>query len=86
MDYDPRKAEEFLDDKLLTVKEAANVLRVARSTLYHLMELGELPSVHVGGSLRFRASDLRAYVAKGGTSVRHVKLPSSRRTKRAKRR
>ncbi len=84
MHHDPRDIEDLLDDQLITVKEAARILRVSRSTVYRVIALGDLPSVHVGGALRFRASDLRLYIAKGGTSIRPVQLRTSRRARRGR--
>ncbi len=49
-------------DYLLTPSEAANALRVSRTTLYTLVQRGELIAVHIGRSLRFRPEDLRACV------------------------
>jgi len=37
---------------LLTVAEAASILRISRATAYRLVESGELPAVKVGGSIR----------------------------------
>jgi excisionase family DNA binding protein len=48
---------------LLTVVEAARVLRVGRSTVYHLIAVGELRSVKVGSLRRVPAAALDAYVS-----------------------
>lgn len=37
---------------LLTVKEAATLIGIGRTTLYQLMDSGEIASVHVGSSRR----------------------------------
>jgi excisionase family DNA binding protein len=50
---------------LLTVTEVARALAVSRSTVYRLIELGELPRVRVGGSARFRQADVEALIARG---------------------
>jgi excisionase family DNA binding protein len=47
------------DDKLLTLNEAMEYLRVSRSTLYRLLESGELVGHKVGHTWRFRLQDLR---------------------------
>jgi excisionase family DNA binding protein len=36
------------DLKLYTVKEAAAILRVAKSTVYELIKKGRLPCAHIG--------------------------------------
>ena len=43
---------------LLTPTDAANYLSLGRSTLYELVKKGEVARVKVGGSTRFRRSDL----------------------------
>lgn len=47
---------------LLTVREAADVLRVSERTLWTLTHSGELPSVRVGRSVRYDANDLAAWI------------------------
>jgi len=48
---------------LLTVAEAATLLRVSRATAYRLVAAAELPAHRIGGSLRIDYGELRAYVA-----------------------
>ncbi len=43
---------------LLTVAEAATILRLSRKTAYKLVNTGDLPAVRIGGSLRIRRVDL----------------------------
>ena len=52
----------FENDSLLTVNEVGALLRVSRVTVYRLMERGELASVKVGESRRFRRRDIEAYI------------------------
>jgi excisionase family DNA binding protein len=47
---------------LLTPEEAANVLRVGRTTIYALMKAGELHPVHIGRSCRISRAELERYV------------------------
>lgn len=47
---------------LLSVKEAAALLGIGRSTLYRLIERGEIPSVHIGGSRRIPLSAAHEFV------------------------
>jgi excisionase family DNA binding protein len=58
--YQPSPLTE--DDQLLTFKEAMSYLRVSRSTLYRLMESGQLSGYKVGGLWRFYRKDLLAYI------------------------
>lgn len=47
---------------LLTVKEAARVLQISRTTVYELIYAGALSSVKIGTCRRIRRSDLENYV------------------------
>ncbi|HUZ41308.1 MAG TPA: helix-turn-helix domain-containing protein [Acidimicrobiales bacterium] len=47
---------------LLTVKEAAWILQISRSTVYELLYAGLLLSVKIGTCRRIRRSDLENYV------------------------
>jgi excisionase family DNA binding protein len=47
---------------LLTPGEAAQVLRVGRTTLYALIKGGDLRPVHIGRSCRLPRSELERYV------------------------
>ncbi len=56
---------------LLTPEEAAEVLRVGRTTVYALMKGGDLRSVHIGRSCRIPQAELERY-------VRRLHAPPSR--------
>jgi len=47
---------------LLTVKEAAWILQISRTTVYELIYAGVLLSVKIGTCRRIRRNDLEAYV------------------------
>ena len=47
---------------LLTVREAADVLRVSERTLWTLTHSGELPAVRVGRSVRYDQNDLASWI------------------------
>jgi excisionase family DNA binding protein len=51
-----------LRDRLLTTRQVLNVLHISRTTLYHLIDRGELHPLHIGRTLRFPMADLRLYV------------------------
>lgn len=55
------------NDPLLTVVEAAQLLRVSKMTVYRLINHGEIPALRVGRSFRIPKSDLQAYVTQAAT-------------------
>ena len=50
--------------RLLPVATVADLLGVARQTVYGLIYAGELPGTHVGRAVRVSATSLRAYIDK----------------------
>ena len=49
-------------DKLLTAQEGADILNIGVSTMYQLIQLGEITSVQIGSTRRIRPVDLRNYI------------------------
>lgn len=47
-----------MNDEILTVKEAAQFLKVSVPTIYQLKARNQIPFKKVGGNLRFLKSDL----------------------------
>lgn len=50
------------DLKLLTPEQVSEMLQIAKSTVYNLVNRGELPSTKIGASVRFRPRALYAYM------------------------
>ena len=48
-------------DKLLTIDEVAQYLRLDRYTIYRMAERGELPGAKIARRWRFGEADLRAW-------------------------
>ena len=48
--------------KLLKAEEVAELLSVSRSFAYALMQSGQLPTVHLGRSVRVRPEDLEEFI------------------------
>jgi excisionase family DNA binding protein len=50
----------MLDDKILTVEEVAEYLRLNKQTVTRMASRGELPGLKIGRHWRFRKSDIDA--------------------------
>ena len=48
--------------RLLTVQEVSRILHLGRSTVYKLIQLGELPCVRFGRSVRVRLEDIEEFI------------------------
>lgn len=57
-------------EKLLTYKQAGELLGVTERTVWTLVADGELPAVRFGRSVRIDPADLRAYIDRCKTSSR----------------
>jgi excisionase family DNA binding protein len=55
-----------LSDRLLMVREVAELMRVSNMTVYRLIKAGDLPAIRVGKNFRIRRSDVESYL--GGRS------------------
>ena len=53
-----------MTDEILTLKEVAKYLKLAEKTAYRLTAEGRLPGFKVGGSWRFKQSDIEAWIKK----------------------
>ena len=51
-------------DRLLTVHEVAEIMRVSNMTVYRLIRAGELRAVRVGRGYRIRERDVEAYLSR----------------------
>lgn len=54
--------------QLLTPSEAASLLRVSRSTVYRLIEAGELGSLRIGASRRIPMAAIAALTHRAGVA------------------
>ena len=53
-----------MGDKLMTIKEVANYLRVSRTRLYQLARAGEVPAKRVGHLWRFSKNEIDAWLSR----------------------
>ena len=51
-----------MTERLLTAREVAGLLRFAPGTIVDWAEAGKLPAYKIGGRLRFKPSEIEAYV------------------------
>ena len=51
------------DDEILTLDEIAAYLKIAKRTVYRLAQKGEIPAFKLGGTWRFRRSELDCWIA-----------------------
>ncbi|MGM4982423.1 helix-turn-helix domain-containing protein [Rhizobium sp. 11_C7_N12_5] len=53
-----------MDDDIITIREVAEYLRLKEKTAYALVAKGEIPGFKVGGSWRFRRSELEKWIVR----------------------
>lgn len=51
---------------LLDAAEVSKILGVPTKSVYQIVSDGHLPSVRIGRRIRFRPTDVQAFIAKGG--------------------
>jgi len=52
-------------DRFLTVREVADLMRVSTMTVYRLIRQGDLRATRVGRSYRLRESEVELYLRRG---------------------
>lgn len=63
------KERPFVGDRLLTVGEVADTMRVSNMTVYRLIKSGQLPALRVGKNYRIRVSDVDNYLSERSVQV-----------------
>ena len=64
-----------MSEKLLTAKEAAEILKVRKNTVYDMIKRGDLKASKLGKQLRIRQGDLEFYI-QYGLSLIHISEPT----------
>lgn len=59
-------------DEILTIDEVAAFLKAGKRTVYRLAANGEIPAFKLGGTWRFRRSELDQWIA---ASIQNTKKP-----------
>lgn len=52
-----------MEDDIITIKEVADYLKLKEKTAYALVARGEIPGFKVGGSWRFRKSEIEKWIS-----------------------
>lgn len=60
-----QKGHTLMEEKLLTAKEAAEILKVKKNTVYDMIKRGDLRASKLGKQLRIRQRDLDFYIQYG---------------------
>lgn len=55
-----------MTDEILTIKEVAAYLKIKEKTAYRLVADGKIPGFKVGGSWRFRQSEIETWIDEQG--------------------
>lgn len=53
-----------MNNKIMTIKEVAEYLKIKEATAYALAAKGEIPGFKVGGSWRFDREDIEQWIEK----------------------
>jgi methylglyoxal synthase len=67
---EPQAVSESPNHNLLTVKETADYLRLPLSSLYYLVQRGQIPAIQIGGRWRIKKSSLDGHVLRVKTGKR----------------
>jgi excisionase family DNA binding protein len=58
--------------KLLTLREAASILKISKRTLHRMIQTGQIPGLKVGGQWRILESRLEGLVQEGELPIRKI--------------
>jgi excisionase family DNA binding protein len=53
-----------MSDQIMTIKDVSDYLKLSEKTAYRLASDGKLPGFKVGGSWRFKLSDIELWIEK----------------------
>jgi len=67
------------DDRILTIKDVAAILKLAEKTVYSMAQNGELPAFKVRGQWRLRGVDFDNWVAEQANASRSPAFRKGRR-------
>ena len=61
-----------LENEILTLDEVAVYLKSGKRTVYRLAACGEIPAFKLGGTWRFRRSDLEQWIAASISNIKKL--------------
>jgi excisionase family DNA binding protein len=61
------------EDRLLTVAEVADTMRVSNMTIYRLIKSGDLAALRVGKNYRIRQADVERFLAERSVNTERSK-------------
>jgi methylglyoxal synthase len=70
---EPQVASESPNHNLLTVRETADYLRLPLSSLYYLVQRGQIPAIQIGGRWRIKKSSLDGYVLGSNLKIQETR-------------
>jgi excisionase family DNA binding protein len=59
-----KEKDSQVDTDIMTIKEVSEYLKLAEKTAYRLAAQGKIPGFKIGGSWRFRRSEIDAWIEK----------------------
>jgi excisionase family DNA binding protein len=62
----------YVGDRLLTVMEVAELMRVSNMTVYRLIKSGNLAAIRVGKNYRIRESDVDNYLSDRAVRITNI--------------
>lgn len=62
------------DEEILTLDEVAAFLRAGRRTVYRFAQNGDIPAFKLGGTWRFRRSELERWIDENSNQRRPAKM------------
>lgn len=66
--HGPGNMDEAVNKTALTTQEVADILKIARNTVYELIKRGEITSYKVGRKVRFTMRDVEEYISRSRVS------------------
>lgn len=62
-----------MNTDIMTIKDVASYLKLTEKTAYRLAAEGKIPGFKVGGSWRFKQSDIETWIEKQKAEKKHVR-------------